>query len=433
MGFFDIFAPAWTRFGTPQGHVTETQRVAPGEVDIVPNFPTLRSAWLTLADGRTLSLEQQRRAYVGVVRFLAQYRAAAFARHLMALTVERRVRQNEYEAVDEIDPRDGGRFWVQLLQRPHPSIPPLEFYRWLSLARDLTDGAHFVVEHMAGPGGTPVPRYLHPVFAEYGRMEAALDASGNPTGWMLHRADGQRTEYRPEEVIRIAHAHPLYRMRGASLIEAAAYEIDADTANMVYSRDTARERGQPDVVLEAEGDVPTDAGNTMARLFGERYRAGARRGVPWTARGLKVKPLNLSARDMQFAERVAMNEDRLFTIFEVQPALFSDQAYASGQNGALRGFAVNTVQPNVDLIASTLEFELERAFLADPAVYRLRVPNVVPQDAEQMARVDEIHLRTGQRSPNELRRRDGLDDVVGGDEAFVSAGLQPLSIAGSGS
>lgn len=373
-------------------------------------------------DGRELSTEEVRRAYASTVAMLARFRAQNFAPHLRTLAVQRAGGdQDDWEPVEETHP------WVRLVRRPSTVLGPVAFYKWLSQARDLTRGAHCYVARDA----RGVPCELVPIFDEWGRVYRRIDGQGRLSHWTFVREDGQREDWEPGECLRIGYQHPLFAARGASLIEASAYEIDHAVAARVYGRDRARDQGVPDVVLESEQELKVEYGNEMARQFARTFKAGQRGSyeatVPWTGAGLKIKPLAVNARDLQFLEVSEANEERLYSMWGVPRALFSDQAYATGQQGALRMFAMMTVQPTVEELADELEFELERVFgVVEPGVLRLHAPNTVPTDQKEQAQVDEIRVRSGVATINEVRRREGDPEVDGGDAPLVLGTLRSL-------
>src|SRR5690606_28462880 len=112
-----------------------------------------------------------------------------------------------------------------------------------------------------------------------------------------------------------------------------------------------------------------------------------------------------------------------------QLAPFNDAAYATGQEGAQTGFAVNPVQPNVIEIAAQVHVEYERIFRAARGALRLEVPNVIPINRKEQMEVDEIRIRTG--TPiNRILAERGEEDVEGGDVPMVSGMLQPLVASG---
>lgn len=410
----------WPQFG---GKI-DTSHIRALDIDVAP--PQIYRSGGLFSDARQLSTHQMHRAYRSTVFFLANYRARNFSRHMLELAVERRAAQGEFEAVEEEHP------WVQLLRRPNDYMPALEVWQWMYLNRDLTYGAHFVVEHER-QGGVGLPTALHPVFDSYGRITPVLDGRGGITGWLFHRNDGREIPLRAEQVIRVAHESPFERGRACTLIEAAAYEIDEQLAASIYARDSATGQGRPEVLLEADEMIGAAEGNRISRVFAERYRAGSKSaGVPWTAGGLKAKEFQLTQKDMQFLEQRGFNKNQLYEIFEVQQSLFSDEAYATGRNAAFRHFAQNTVEPNLEIVVSQIEHAFERTFRADPAALRIAAPDPVPVDRKLQAFIDDTRLKNGTLTPNEVRRRDGEEEVEGGDEALVPATLTPLSAIGAG-
>lgn len=392
------------RYGAP-----DTSHIRIMDPEVVPRTEVLLQNGLFARTGE-LSEYALHRAYRSVVFMLAGYRAQNFARQLLASIVERQVGQGEFEPVELQHP------WTQLLQRPNDYMHPLECWQWASIQRDLGYGAHFVVE----TDRRGVPYMLHPVYESDGRVTPMLDRVGRTIGWVFHRNDGQQISLEAGDIVRVAHMHPFERGRAVTLIEAAAYEIDEQRAQAVYARDSAHDKGRPDVILETDQTITEEEGNRISRIFGARYKTGSRhQGVPWTGSGLRLREFALSQRDQQFLETRKFTKDLLFEIFGTPPALFDSEAYATGKSAAKQIFAENTVQPNVDLMAGQLEHGFEIAFGADPAALRIQSPNVVPVNRKEQAEIDTIRILNGTTLINEVRRREGDEEYTNGGEPLI--------------
>jgi hypothetical protein len=142
---------------------------------------------------------------------------------------------------------------------------------------------------------------------------------------------------------------------------------------------------------------------------------------------MQIKPLNLSKRKEEFSKQREFIKTVLFQNWEMNQALFSQEPNRANIEGAQYGFALHTIEPNVVEIAGGLEFELERVFGADPDALRLSPPDdIVPEDRETRAAVDQTEIESGVTTINEVRERDGKEPVEGGDESLVSVSVQPL-------
>lgn len=382
---------------------------------------------------RRIGPQELQQVYRSKVAMLMQYRASNFAPHLKNLTVERRIgdEQDDWEPVERDHP------WVRLIRRPNDYMPALLFWKWVVLARDGLGHADMLVQEGTVEteefGEVPVPvKALHPVYPDYGRMEPMHDTEGDLQGWMFHRSDGKKFPLEAEDVIRVKRQHPNAPWRTAGLVEAAAYEIDQDTAANIYSRDSLRSQGVPDVVLESPEEMNKPKVQKLARRFAKLYGAG-RDKVPVAHGGMEVKELSLSQKDQEFSKQREFIAQTLHKIFETHEGLFSKDATRANAEAALFSFAANTVKPNVESITGQFEFEMERVFEADRDQIRISLPaDIIPEDRETVEKIRDMKIKNGTLLINEARQDDGRDEVEFGDEPLVNGTLMPLSALGEG-
>lgn len=367
-----------------------------------------------------------RAAYRSIVQMLIAFRARNFAKHFEQLRVQGLTRAGTYEDVDPDHP------WCLLLKHPNRHTPAGVTWNWMFQAIDAVGHADFIVEDH-GLLGRRVPVALHPIYPEFGRVEPVFGGQGQIISWTFEMASGGIARLEARDIVRIKEPHPLAPWRTAGKIEAAAYEIDTLSAQNIFARDAARDQGKPRVMLEAQKELTRDTALTIARDFAATHRAGGATAVPISHSGLVIKPITITPRDLEFIEGQKFTKEQIFTIFEVSIAVFSGEAYATGRNAARLAFLENTAQPKVEAACAQMQFEFERIFeVRNMNEFRLVAPNVVPVDQKLQAEIDEIKLRSGLRNRNELRERDGLEAIPGGDVFTVPATLTPLELIAEG-
>jgi len=368
-----------------------------------------------------LQAPEVRQAYSGLIFMLLNYRSTNFARWMPKLKVSRRTGQDEHELVPFDHP------WLQLIRRPNDGINYYKFWEWVFVNRDLHGHADLYVQYSrVANTDIRVPSKLYPIYSEFGTMRRIIDSMGLTDYWLYDMGSGETVELRPYEVIRIERPHPTHPGRSASLVEAAAYDIDEQTAASIYGRDVARAKGRPDVMLEVDKFMEEDQLRRLSANFAKQYHTQSMGGVPVASGGLKIKPLELNMRDAQFIESRKFSTSRIHELFETPEGLFSDKSNRANADAALFNFAVQTIQPNLIAVAANIEFEFERIFNADPSVFAIIVPNSVPVDEEKQARVNEIKIRSGQISINKILKAEGQEGVEGGDQHFLPSNLMPL-------
>lgn len=402
--FFDpLFRPA--------GHVQ--QRVA--EVDILPSH--YKHHFLSETDPRRLQPNQVEAAYVSQVQMLINFRARNMWRGITEAMVKRRTSQSELEIVEDRHP------WLELLRNPCEHEPASTTWSWVFQMIDMWGSADFIVWNQQLLGRT-YPATLIPIYPEFARVWPKYNGAIELEGWMMMTMDGKTSRLGPADVIRIKRGYPGDPHKCSSLIRAAAYEIDALTAQNVYQRDDARKQGLPRVMLEAAREVsPTDA-RQAAKNFKKQYASGD--PVPVSTAGLTVKPITINSRDMEFVAQARLTREQLYDIFEVPKEVFSGEAYASGRNGARLVFLENVAEPGVHDVANQVSQEFSRIFEVRERGALCVVPkSMVPEDRERSLKLDRMRLETG--TPlNKILEERGEDPVEGGDQSFLPIGLSPI-------
>jgi len=146
-------------------------------------------------------------------------------------------------------------------------------------------------------------------------------------------------------------------------------------------------------------------------------------------RGLdKVQPISMSAQDQQMIELLNMTQDDVARFYGTpRPLLMLDtnSHYTTPTNATLE-YMTRTIQPDILEIEQELtrkllkmeDFGKRRIHMCEQPLLRL--------DKEAQAKVDEINLRTGAKTVNEIRAQYDLPAVADGDVVYVSTNLARL-------
>jgi HK97 family phage portal protein len=370
-----------------------------------------------------MNAQQLRTAYKSIAAALIDYRAQAFAPHLADLAVMRRESQQEAEEVEPDHP------WVELLRKPSPHTPATIFFEVCSKIVDGQGHVDLMVQYRS-EAGRDVPDALRVIYPEYADVDPVYDEMGDVRAWEIQRRGGGNEMLHPKSVIRLKRPHPSAAWRTAGKLEAAAYEVDELQAQNVYGRDTARNQGKPNVVLNAGEGVESKQkarkiAKDMSRMYNERTGL-----TPVEYGDMEFKDMTLTPSDLDFLESRRFTTDQLLTIFEIPKGMLSAEQSATGQgrDGARAQFDEYTVQPYVNKRAEQLSHELRRVFDAEGSGLFLEPPDVVQMSPKQKLEIDRKRLETGTPANRVLRER-GEEEVEGGDTPLVARGLQSLQKA----
>ena len=395
------------------------------DTTIVPSIDISRRMTYGFRNAEELSSRELRDVYRGLVADLTSFRAGQFADALLSyVEIQRTAGDDRWEGVETSHP------WRELLRRPNDYMDPLSFWEWAFSARDLQGAASCFVEYDA----LGIPAKLHPIFSEYGRVLPKLDEMGR-IAYYVYQLAGSESPYRiePENVFRLRRPHPLHQAWDASLIQLAAYEIDIDTASNINARDTAVRAERPPILLETDRDVSGEVLDEISVDFWNRY-VGATQGVPIASSGLKAKNVQLTDQQFKILERHRFTRSQIHRTWGIPEGMWSDKANRANAEAHLLAFAIYTTRPNLRACSYQVEHQFERLFRADPNALRVWVDEdaLIPAlDPETQAKIDRLYVDGGIWLRNEVRARDGKDEIDGGEIATVSIGTKPLSQVGT--
>ena len=142
----------------------------------------------------------------------------------------------------------------------------------------------------------------------------------------------------------------------------------------------------------------------------------------------KVTNISMTAKDMQLLELINASQDDVSRYFGTpRPLLMLDtnSHYTTPTNATLE-YMTRTIQPDILEIEQECtrkllkesDFGMRRIHLCEQPLLRL--------DKEAQAKVDEINLRTGAKTVNEIRQQYDLPAVDDGDIVYVSTNLAEL-------
>lgn len=138
-------------------------------------------------------------------------------------------------------------------------------------------------------------------------------------------------------------------------------------------------------------------------------------------KGISVKQAMASMKDMMFAELIRLNREEIFSQLGIPPSEGGVYEYANYANAIIQkqSFWENTILPKLSLIEKGINRQyLSRFWPKEDLRMKFDISSigVLKEDQLTKARVDEIYIRTGKTTINELRKRDGQEEVEWGDE-----------------
>jgi HK97 family phage portal protein len=171
------------------------------------------------------------------------------------------------------------------------------------------------------------------------------------------------------------------------------------------------EGATPSSILETDQKLTLDQANIIRNTWEATHKRHRRPAV--LSDGLKWKPITTSASDMQMnqmREQVVRDISRIFRVpSHLIGAMGDNQTYQNVEQASLN-FLTHTVAPWIRRIEIAFSQILDEG---DDVAFD--TSTLLRTDALTRAKVNELNIRMGARSPNEVRQIEGMEPYTGGD------------------
>lgn len=256
--------------------------------------------------------------------------------------------------------------------------------------------------------------------------------TGDINGYFIRQAAGDPIPLETEEVLRFPAFNPENPYKGKSVVEAGADYIETDEGTAEYTKNFFKNGAGLSGVLNVKGEVTKGAFRKFVRAWREKYEGTGNAGKVAVLRDSDASftkiGLGLDELDMGGLRKMSLED--VFMTFKVPPALLGRITEGNGFGRANIEvleyiFAKWNIEKKMQRFDSVLQFALERYYGADPRQIRVSHENIIPKDKEYELNVrnqlvDRVYTR------DEIRAKDGLDPIPGGDQLFVSIQQIPI-------
>lgn len=319
--------------------------------------------------------------------------------------------------------------WTVLHDAPNGWMTSVE-YRRLMMVHLLLRGNHYA---RIIPGAATPVRELIPynpdqvqVFFEDHRLAYYKVQRGNP--------DGTDRIVLPEEMfhVRGLATNPYV---GVTPITLHAQTIGLARAQTRYEQQFYRNSVRPSGVVSFKGQInPQDrekVRDDIQRQFGGLDHA---HGVVVADNEASFKPITMTQQDAQFIESRGFTIADIARMFNVAPHLLKDLSNASYNNVEEMGreFGVYTIMPWV----RTIEAAAGRSLMTETSrathFTEMNLDGLLRADVQKRAEFYKSLFGTAGVSANEIRAKENLNPIEGGDQHFVPLNMVPLNMAASG-
>lgn len=327
-----------------------------------------------------------------------------------------------YEALD-----DGGRrraselAQYRLLRwRPNPLMTAFRFVETLATHLLLYGNAFVEMERRAGRVAAlwPVPPWL-----------VSVQVSQGVATYTVRVPQMDPVVLTPASLL---HIVGLSRdgVTGISPIRACAEVVSSAAAVQQYALRFFSQGAVPGVVLQHPGRLSDEARNNLRHSWrGMHEGLGRAHRIAILEEGMKIERIAISPQDAQMIESRRLGVSEIARIFRVPPHMIGDHergaTYASVEQQAI-DYVTHTLRPWAARIEQAFTAAL---FEAQPQFYcEFLLDALLRGDTLSRYRAYAIGRQWGWLSANDIRRRENMDPIPGGD-----AYLSPLNMQQVGS
>lgn len=198
----------------------------------------------------------------------------------------------------------------------------------------------------------------------------------------------------------------------------------------VFSKELLEQGVNAAIVLEAPANLGDQQKKDMIRNFKETYRETSG-NILLLESGVKASSLNLSPVDTKLFEVEKITRSKVAMVYNIPPHLLGDYSGTSfnSQEQQMIEFLKLTMLP----IVTAYEQELDRKLLNDELRkkgfhFKFNMESFLRADAATQAEVDYKAVRSGWKTPDEIREERNLPALPGGvgSKALVSQDLATL-------
>lgn len=236
-----------------------------------------------------------------------------------------------------------------------------------------------------------------------------------------------------ENVIWFKDFNPKNPYRGFGKVQAAAMEIDIDDFSSEYNRNFFFNGAVPGLFLMTPDDINHDQIKRYANAFQQKF--GGRRNsnkIAILKGNWKVDRISGDKKELDFKETQAAVRDKMLATFGVSKSnlgLVEDVNRANSE-AQDRRFLGGVIKPRLTAFVGFLnEFLLPNYDNSESLFFNFEDP--VPENTELNLQIYDNALKHGWMSRNEIREREGLEAVDGGDIIYIGANNVPIGSVGS--
>ena len=237
------------------------------------------------------------------------------------------------------------------------------------------------------------------------------------------------TTLNPWEILFIKTPNPYNPHRGAGVVEASAITLDTIKYSENYNINFFKNSGVPYAILSSDQPLKKETLERLKEQWDKNYRGFDNAyKTAILEQGLKMEKLQIAQKDMDFLEQQKFLRDKLMAMYKTNPVILGviENANRASAESSEYVFMKHCIRPKMKRLVEYFNEFLIPIF--DPTGKQGMFLDFV--DPVKEDRTQEIHQFSVAcdkwMTKNEIRARENLPDIEGGDEIYQPVSLQPL-------
>lgn len=307
----------------------------------------------------------------------------------------------------------------------HPVLDALDRFNEFTSA---SDGFYITQSHksLAGDAFWYVPHNgieiegIYPLQPDKVKLELGKPTPGKPiikAYIYKDSVEGEQVEerYSPDDIIQFKNPNPENPFRGKSKVEAAADSIDTDNLAIEANKGQFKRGFISNFFLGTDKSLTSDQIKELEAQMRKYTGSENSFKVPVFGGGVEPKPVQLTARDMEFIAQQTWLRDKIMSIFGNNRAVLgiTDDVNRANAEASILNWKRTTVKAEMKQITDTLNEFFVPLFGTNML---LGFKDPVPEDKVEKTEVITKLVTASVVSINEAREELGYDPVEGGDE-----------------
>lgn len=310
--------------------------------------------------------------------------------------------------------------------RPNRTMSAIDFKRAMEGYRNI-EGRAYAAKRFDETGQLRELVVLDP------RQVTPLISEETGETWYQVQLDDGRMEYLHNWYIIALHHMSTNGLSAIRVIDVLRGPIQYAQDVRSFSLESVRSINSG-IVMDFPGTMGHDQRARAVKDFVELYKESGGQVLALES-GVKASMLTGSAIDPDAFDVEQVTRARIASVYSMSPYFLGD--YAAGQGKTPEQLTLEFLSFTMQHIVTIWEEELDYKLLTPQMrsqgyAWRFDIEAALRADSATLANLRQSQIRSGSRTPNEIRRKDHLPPVEGGDMAYLSKDLAPMHLVARG-